>query len=216
MKSVKENEIQVPAEYYFKNYNSPERFVSYSYQIKLIEELNPQNILEIGIGNGIVSSYLKWRGFNITTCDFDPELKPDYLADIRNLPFEKKSFDVIAVYEVLEHLPFEDFDRILEELYKISKKNIIISLPVSSMYFKIIVESNIFRIIFKNTTFNLFFSIPQFFRKHVFNGEHYWEMGKKDYSYSKIKKHLQTKFRIIKEFRPEFNSYHYFFVLEKI
>lgn len=215
MKSVKENEIQVSAEHYFKDYNSPERFVSYFYQIKLIEELNPQNILEIGIGNGIVSSYLKWRNFNITTCDFDPALEPDCLADIRNLPFEENSFDVIAVYEVLEHLPFEDFDRILEELYKISKKNIIISLPVSSVFFKIIVESNAFKIIFKNSFFSFLFSIPQFFRKHVFNGEHYWEMGKKSYSYAKIKKHLQKKFRIIKEFRPEFNSYHYFFVLEK-
>ncbi len=213
--SIKDNEIQVKAEHYFNGYNSAERFASFYYQIRFIEELNPQNVLEIGIGSGVVSSYLKRCGYNVTTCDFDSELRPDYTADIRNLPFEKNSFDVIAVYEVLEHLPFEDFDRILDELHKISRKYVIISLPVACVYFKVIVESNIFKYIFKKSFINFLFSIPQFFRKHRFSGEHYWEMGKKDYSYSKIKKRLKSKYKIIKEFRPDFNSYHYFFVLEK-
>ena len=58
---------QVEPDHYYKNYDTKERFCSYWHQIQEILSLNPKNTLEIGIGNGFVSKYLKQRGFNVIT-----------------------------------------------------------------------------------------------------------------------------------------------------
>ena len=65
-------------------------------------------MLLIGVGDGLVPFYLKEvLGIKVTTCDIDPELQPDIVADVRNLPCADASYDAVAVFEVLEHLPFE-------------------------------------------------------------------------------------------------------------
>jgi 2-polyprenyl-3-methyl-5-hydroxy-6-metoxy-1,4-benzoquinol methylase len=121
---------QVPKSHYSKEgYNNLLRFLSYQHQIELITNLKPKNVLEIGVGNKLVSNQLKSMGLKVTTCDFDPKLKPDFIGDIRNLPFKKNEFDLVVAFEVLEHLPFSDFDKALFEMQRVSKKNCIISLP---------------------------------------------------------------------------------------
>ena len=50
-------------------------------------------------------------------------------------------------------------------------------------------------------------------RKHKFDGEHDWEIGKKGYSLSKIRKILSKYFIVEKEFYPPENMWHYFFIL---
>ncbi|MDD4082331.1 MAG: class I SAM-dependent methyltransferase, partial [Sphaerochaetaceae bacterium] len=125
-----ESKVQVKKEHYSnKGYNDIFRFLSYQHQIESIISLNPKTILEIGIGNKLVSNQLKEMGYKVTTCDFDPKLKPDFVGDIRNLPFKKNEFDIVVAFEVLEHLPFEDFEKALSEMKRVSKKNCIISLP---------------------------------------------------------------------------------------
>jgi len=49
-----------------------------------------------------------------------------------------------------------------------------------------------------------------------FNGEHYWEIGRKNYPKSKIREIIKKHFKIKTEFSPMLNAYHYFFVLEKL
>ena len=79
--------IQVPKELYFGGYDDLERFISYFYQIDIVRKLKSNKVLEVGIGNKTVANYLLRSGINIDTCDFDKELNPDYVADIRDLPF---------------------------------------------------------------------------------------------------------------------------------
>lgn len=148
----------------------------------------------------------------------NPELKPDIVADIRSLPFENNSFDVVAAFEVLEHLPFEDFEKTLKELKRAARKNVIISLPHACFSFEGLLKLRLDfgkRKIRKG--FYLPFKIPRFWKeiKIEENKEHYWEIGAKNYSKRKIRNIIKKHFKIIEEFSAELNPYHYFFILEK-
>lgn len=208
--------VQVPKEHYIGKYDNIKRFISYFYQIDLVKELKPENVLEIGIGNKTVANYLKTNGIKINTCDFDKNLKPDYVADIRNLPFKNNSYDVVIACEVLEHIPWENVDKALSELYRTSKKHVIISIPYFSIGLEFIFKFPLIGRIFKKPFLNLFFRVPYLFKDIEFSGEHYWEMGRKNYSIKKIRAALKKYFKITKEVRPLLNHYHHFFVLEKV
>ncbi len=212
---------QVNKKHYYLGYDDLNRFISYFYQINWIQELNPSNILEIWIGNKTVSTYLKTQGFNVHTCDFDSTLQPDTCADIRNLPFQNNSFDVILCCEVLEHLPFSELNKVIDELARISSKNLIISVPYCSANFEFLIR---FPFIYKLTSFifskgrryiYLLMRIPKFYKKFHFDGQHYWELWTKWHSLSVFKSILLTQFLIEKEITPVLNPYHYFFYLKK-
>ena len=86
-----------------------------------------KSILNIGGGQ---KRYLKNSGFIVT--EIDKEGDNDFslnLDVIDKLPFENNSFDTVLALDVLEHL--EKFYFIFEEILRVSKKNVIISLPNS-------------------------------------------------------------------------------------
>jgi len=60
-------------------------------------------------------------------------------------------------------------------------------------------------------------SLPQLkVPKHIFNGEHYWEIGKAAYLLNKIINEIQKAgFRVEKTYRVFENPYHRFFTLRK-
>jgi len=196
-------------DYSFQRYDSKNRWLSYWYQIKAVLDLRPANVLEIGVGNGTVSGYLKNIGLPITTLDIEPSLKPDILGDVLNMPFQDSSFDVVLCAEVLEHLPFDKFEQGLAQLKRTSKKYVVLTLPHFGHSLKLS-----FKIPFvgeKQFAVRLPFPV-----KHQFNGEHCWEIGKKGYSPSRIKTAIKKYFTIQKEFIPFENQYHHFYILEKI
>ncbi len=208
--------LQVKKEHYFrKKYDNLDRFISYFYQIDLARDVEPKTILEVGKGNGIVSEYLKKLGYQVTTCDFDENLKPDYVEDIRKLSFSENSFDAVLAYEVLEHLPFQDFEKALEELKRVSKKNILISLPYRSTGFEWVFKFPFIRTLCEKDFFDFFLRIPLKFGGIKISKQHYWELDRWQYSLRKVRKILINHFRILRELRPPLNQYHYFFVLEK-
>lgn len=59
----------------------------------------------------------------------DCDLKVN-LDEIVSLPFEDRSFDVACAFDVLEHL--EKFHQINEEMFRVAKKYVLISLPNSA------------------------------------------------------------------------------------
>ncbi len=206
---------QVSEKHYKENYDGLNRFISYYYQIEIAYNLNVKNVLEIGVGNKTVSLILKNRGIKIVTCDFDPALQPDYVADIRNLPFEKSSFDLVMACQVLEHLPWSDASTAIFELSRVTQKYAIISLPYSSIYFEMIIKLPFLKNIFKKPHIDFCVRLPIFFKKFKPTIEHYWEIGWRGFSIIAIRKELKKYFRIIEEKRPILNTYHHFFVLEK-
>lgn len=203
-------------DYYQKDkYDSVERFITYYYQIFLAKKLACKNILEIGIGNGLVSNYLNNSGAQVTTCDFDQANNPDVVADVRQIPLGDGAFDLVMACQVLEHVPFEDFPKILKEFYRLSTKYVIISLPVRSSYFEIVLRLPFVRSLFHRNFLDFYFRKLLNFAGFDSSGQHYWEIDRKKYTFAMIRNAVQEKFHIISEFSPVLNKYHYFLILEK-
>ena len=203
---------QVPSSHYFNlKYDSKERWISYGYQLKEVLMTKPSSVLEIGVGNKLVSSYLKKIGINLTTCDFDKDLKPDFVADVRNLPFKNNKFDTVLCAEVLEHLLFSDFTKALNEIKRVSKNYIVLTLPHFSLT-SVYIGAKIIPFIPKKE-FTIKIDYPF---QHQFTGEHYWEIGKKSFSLTKIKEQIKNCGVLIeKSYYPKENPYHHFFILKK-
>lgn len=207
-------DIQVEKEHYYKGYDNVYRFINYFYQTNSVKKLkNVKTVLEIGVGNKTVSTYLKNQGYNITTCDFDKSLKPDIVSDIRDLKIKNNSYDAVMCCEVLEHIPLKDLDKALDELSRVSNKYVIVSIPYYCAYIEKCIRLSLG---YFYKTFNLKLSIPYFFLKPKFSGEHYWGLGIKGIS-KKIfrKKAKKSGLKIIEEFSEFLNPQHYFFIMKK-
>lgn len=193
------------------NYDKLDNFISYYNQMNLIRKHNKGTILEIGCGNSTLKNYLLNHKINIKTLDHNKKLKPDYVGDIRKLPFKKDSFDTIVIFEVLEHLPFEELNKVLKELCRVCKDKVIISIP----YVSINISGEV-KLIPKTKPLRFNIKLCEgFFKEHIFDGEHYWEMGKKGYSKEKVEKVLKKHFNMIEEYNDNLNTYHYFYILKK-
>lgn len=197
-----------PAHYDIK-YDSKRRFVSYWHQISEILKCKPTRVLEIGIGNNFVARYLREKGVDVTTVDYDERLHPDVVADIRSLPFEDEGFDAVTAYEVIEHLEYKDFPSVLKELARVSFKKVIISLPDATHVWRI--EFPIPGV----TKVQFLVTIPLFPRTHSFTkGGHFWEIGKKGYPLSRVLQTMKDAGLILERtYRVYENPHHRFFIL---
>lgn len=210
-----EFKLQVPSDMYFDKYDDLDRFISYYHQINAVKKYKSARILEVGIGNGTVTSYLRRFGYDVTTCDFDAKLGPDHVADIRKLPFDEESFDVILAYEILEHIPIKDLDCALNELKRCCRKIVLLSVPYSAAVFEIQANIRLPRIS-KKVGFSI--KVPFRFIKMSFgkrNREHYWELGRYGCSHRRLRNILKRYFIICNEYAGSFDSYHYYYKLQK-
>jgi len=207
---------QVPEGYYLKKkYNDLERFISYFYQIETVTSLPVKNVLEIGIGTKVTADYLKNLEIKVTTCDFDQNLNPDVLGDVRDLTVPDNSFDAVLAFQILEHLPFDDFSKALNELKRVSLKYVVISLPFRSAYFELVVKFPFIRTLLKKNFLDLTLRKGVKFPGFASSSQHYWEIDQHQYKLKQIKKILSRDFIILRDFSPVLDKYHYFFVLKK-
>lgn len=205
-------EKQVDKEAYnFQKYCQPERWASYWHQIDEVLKVKPETVLEIGVGDKVFANYLK-DNTNIiyTSADIAEDLNPDVVTDVTNLSFGDNSFDVVCAFEVLEHLPFEKFELALSELRRVSRNYIIISLPHWGRHFSVDIRLPFF----KQFRGQFKFSLKPI--NHKFNGQHYWEIGKKGYSIDLIKKKIiSTGLTLTKDYIAFESPYHHFFIINK-
>lgn len=156
-------------------YRSSERWMSYWHQLVLVRACKPSSVLEVGVGEGIVAERLKQDGAAVTTIDIAADLHPDVVGSVTALPFEDESVDLVLAAEILEHIEFADVPKALAEIRRVTKQHAVISVPHPGWVFSIIYKLPLFPLI------SLLFQIPFFWKEHQFNGEHYWELGKKGY-----------------------------------
>ncbi len=201
--------IQVDHSFYnFTDYGTEEQFLSYYHQLKLIHQLQPKNMLNIGVGGRIIEKLIPDE-VKVTGFDYDINLKPEVVGDVNLLPFKDNSFELVTCFQVLEHLPFDKFDNLLSELARVTNNKVIISLPYANHRFT-------FRFFFPiiNDIF-IQILIPKFYIKHKFDGLHYWEIGKKGYGLKKVLQHMQKFFTVENHYTLRDNPYHKFFILKK-
>lgn len=121
---------QVQIDHYrSRDYNSKERVCSFWHQFDETARFDPESVLEVGPGAGIVTRCLRGAGFAVTTLDLDPTLEPDVCASVTELPFEDRSFDIAVCCEVLEHLPYDEAERALHEVRRVVRSGAVVSLP---------------------------------------------------------------------------------------
>ncbi len=200
---------QVARDHYdFAKYGFEGRFVSYYWQIHEVLKLQPSSILEVGVGDGVFGSFIK-NNTNIAykSLDIAQDLSPDIVGSVTKIPVADKSFDVVCAFEVLEHLPFEQFEVALQELARVARTHVIISLP----HFGPMLSFSLKIPFLPRLQFAWKISVP---KKHVFNGEHYWEIGKRGYSISRVRQTLAKHSGVIADFVPYNSEYHHFFILK--
>jgi ubiquinone/menaquinone biosynthesis C-methylase UbiE len=205
-------EKQVDKEKYsFGKYTNLQRWSSYWYQVDEILKCKPESVLEVGVGDNFLSNYLKNNTeIKYKSLDIAEDLNPDIVGSVDEIPVESNTFDLVCAFEVLEHLPYEKFQIALKEMMRVSKKHVIISLPHWGRHFSFEFRLPYFKKIRWQYKMNLF---PI---AHKFDREHYWEMGKREYSLNKIKNDINLSgFKITKDFMPFYSPYNHFFNLEK-
>ncbi len=208
---------QFPKEIYEDEfYDSLSRFVSYYNQKKIIIDIAKKDkehtkILEVGKGNGLISEYLKQRGYDIKTFDNTDELNPDYIGDITHIQdVVEDKFDIISCFEVLEHIRYRDVENVLKQFSEITENYLLVSLPQYRFSFTLWAEVSFL------PKYVLYFDIPFLKKKHKFDGAHYWELGKEGYSLKDFRILLSKFFYLEREFTHPLNAYHRFFILKKI
>jgi ubiquinone/menaquinone biosynthesis C-methylase UbiE len=198
--------IQVDKEHYsFGKYIHKKRWMSIWYQLDEVLSLAPRSVLEVGPGTGVFKVLACQFGVPVETVDIDPELKPDYLASVTNLPFKDESYDCVCGFQILEHLPYEQSLKAFDDMVRVAKYNIIVSLPDAK---------NVWLYAFHIPKMGVKYWL---FPKPKFRGEHYWEINKRGYSLQKIiDDFCKSPVKLQKTYRVLEHPYNRFFIFKKI
>ena len=207
---------QVGDNYYStKKYNHLKRFIAYYYQFSSILDLKPKTVLEVGSGSNITAELLRKSGIEVSVSDIDKQVNPDIVSDVRDIKAPDNNYDVVAAFQILEHIPFDELDKALSELSRVSKKYAVISVPYKSTGFEFVLMIPFMRTLFKKDFLDFHIRWPLKFHGFEKSGQHYWEIDSKDFKLKKVRKELEKHFTIKKEFSPALNKFHHFFILEK-
>lgn len=198
--------------YNFIQYVTEERWCSYYNQMKEIISSGAESVLLIGVGDGLIP-YIMSKvnpAIKIVTYDFDKRLNPDICGDVRKLSLQVDKFDAIVCCQVLEHLPFDEFEGVLSQIGMSMNKGgkLILSLPDSGSTIRFWFRCPYIK------EHNFLYKVPQMRKtEYQFDGEHYWEInGARIYTAGKIRKIIKKKFKIEREYLVNHNPYHRFYI----
>jgi ubiquinone/menaquinone biosynthesis C-methylase UbiE len=122
----------------FWNHNLMENSEDHTRVIQLINHIpaDVETILEVGCGNGAIvntlrdtGKYSRIVGIDLSETALKYVKVEKYVGNINNLNFLENEFDCVIASEVIEHLTQSDFKKGLEEIQRVSKKYVIISVP---------------------------------------------------------------------------------------
>jgi len=200
--------LQVTKDHYdFQEYISKDRWISIWHQIDEIARLKPERVMEIGPGPGVFKGVAAMLGIKVETMDIDPELHPDFVGSVLAMPFPDRAYDVVCAFQMLEHLPYEKSLQAFQQMARVARKNVVISLPDAKVEWPFSVyipRHGKVRFTLPKPTIGL--------RKHIFDGEHYWEVNKVAFPLERIIEDFSKIAKLEKSYRvPDF-PYHRFFI----
>ena len=117
------------SDHYDRAYLSNGRPYSLAVQWDAVMEVAPASVLEIGVGTGISAFALRRAGITVTTLDVQAALSPDIVGDVRRIPLSDGAVDVTCCCQVLEHLPHVDFPAAVQEIRRVTRRRLVLSLP---------------------------------------------------------------------------------------
>lgn len=206
-------EKQVDKSHYsFSRYMHKKRWISQWHQLDTVLSTGSRSVLEIGPGIGLFKSSGEKFGLEIQTLDIDPELEPDHLGSVFELPFTDRQFDCVCAFQMLEHLPFEDSLLALREMVRVSSKSVIISLPDARKLFPFLIY------VPKIGEIHCYLPRPRLRKPiHTFDGEHYWEINKRGFDLKSVigRFNLISGITLERTFIVPENTYHRFFVFRR-
>jgi len=117
------------------------RFSSLRIQLASVTGLGGSvaSILEIGPGSGYFATITKSIGYSIKTADIKARTNPDYLGDFREVKISER-FDLVAAFEMLQHLPYTDLPSTLKKLAALSDRYVLVSIPARIHRFEFSIE----------------------------------------------------------------------------
>ena len=195
--------------YKFGKYVHKRRWASMWHQLDEVIKLEPKRVLEVGPGPGLFKVVAGAMGINVETLDLDPELEPDHVASVFEMPFDDGAFDVVCAFQMLEHLPYEQSLGAFREMARVSNTAVVISLPDAAT--RLPVSFYVPKI------GTLSFSIPIPRPRppvHRLDAQHYWEINRVGYHYKHVARTFseRTRFSLDRTFRVPEYPYHRFFV----
>jgi 2-polyprenyl-3-methyl-5-hydroxy-6-metoxy-1,4-benzoquinol methylase len=142
--------------------------------------------------------------------DIDPTRDVDYVADITKLDSVLPAgvtFDAICAFQVLEHLPFAEFETCLQNIARRASPHVFVSLPYRGL----------------RVRFAFWWGDHHFTAGHKFMlpwrhkpiPEHHWEMGY-PYTARKITKVIARHLKVVKRGFIRENPYHYMWQLSSV
>ncbi len=162
------------------DFENKTRWNYYWYQQKILhDKINREDrILELGVGSGFISNYLRSKGFNVTTFDIDKDKNPDIIANIVDYNF-KTEFDHILAFEIFEHIPYDKFIIVMNKLKNVCKKKLFFSVPLNR---KVIFKISMFIPLIKDVNWEI-----RIKKRRITTEAHFWEL---DYKELKEKKFI--------------------------
>lgn len=194
--------------YDLRKYDDFYRWMTYWYQIQAVVRSQPRRVLEIGPGTGLLSHYLRERiGLDVTTFDIADDLKPDVVGDLRQLStlFEPQQFDIVCAFQVLEHLPFDQFGLCLQQMATVSRGAVVLSLPHYGRFVQM-------RLRWWRSSWDRawgFKLTPP--HDWQFDGQHYWEIGTRQTPLRRVRAAIEEVLTVERAYFCPDNPYHYFF-----
>lgn len=197
--------------YFSDQYFAMSQLASFAHQLNYIHFMRPKSVIEIGIGNGFVSSFLRRSGIPVITADINPALMPDIvapLAEVKSRLIEPQ--DLVVCCEVLEHMPLDELDANLDHLKSFGNR-LFLTLPSAR----------------KTFGFSLFSRLPKFgtkmidlnigtpFKRNLSDSSHFWEVDFNDLcSRDSIVSRLRQRYSSVRFGRFSLNPCHVWFVCE--
>ncbi len=213
-KILSEVKMQRESDYLNIGYDYKGRFTSYWYQIKEVTSNleGSGKILEIGPGNRFMTDYLLKRSFHVETLDIDEVHAPDHVGSILGMPLPDQSFEVVAGFQILEHLPFEKFSLALKEMGRVARKKVLFSVPDVRYFIEI--DISFFS---SKLHFHTIFSFPRLTNRALPPtkvGGHLWEIGRPGFSLKKVLNEISNSgLKLEAHYRIPNNPIHHMFVM---
>ena len=179
-------------------YYSEKRIVHQWFQVKLLENLPVQRIMEIGPAYGVPTALLANAGYEVTTLDFMERkllgASSHIIADLWKAdPKVYSNQDCILCCEVLEHFPFEKSCDLLTKFYKSKVPYLVLSVPYNApqLNFNLYINSHTVK---KYTAYKFRNSFRSFKKGDPVDGQlgHQWEIGFKNYPLKKLKNAIKV------------------------